>query len=477
MPLALPLTAAGRTQPLVTHRRPLRLLAMCALALALGGRVERVVAEPLGSSVPPHCEAHTSFSGGVDLADDYRCAGLAIDFHAAGPWASPFPIWAGQWLFVDELGQFRVGSCTFNRGIHPSIAAPSAPVEQRFPNDPSGAKSAYLTWRYGDTTDDVTAAALWAVFHYYAQDAAGTNRNPNGSAPLVPRLDRIGEQSGRDDLEALALRLDGEASRFVDPFTLDLTLGADGILTTTVRSGTSAVPDVAVLLGDGSTITTGADGSVRHAISLSAGHTTITGSAARPGGAVVYRGRPAGSDPHGAQTLVTGGTPGRMTAEVSVDIPSPTTTSVAETTSTQATTTTEAPTTGSIATTSTSTSSVATTSTSTSTSTSSTTTTTVSQTTTSTTIATTTTLPTSTTTATTSATTSAVAATTMAPSLSAAATPTTAVPTTSAPAAARRLPRTGSEAEHMAAYVGVALLVAGIGLLGAIGRRATAADP
>ena len=102
--------------------------------------------------------------------DDWRCAGLAIDFHTSGAAASPGPIWAGQWLFVDEAGQYRVGSCTLNRGVHPTIGAASSLVTQSLPLDPDGGKAAYLTWRYGDTTDDLIAAAVWAVLHYYAQD-------------------------------------------------------------------------------------------------------------------------------------------------------------------------------------------------------------------------------------------------------------------------------------------------------------------
>ncbi|MDP9465020.1 MAG: hypothetical protein M3P52_10375, partial [Actinomycetota bacterium] len=145
----------------------------------------------LGVQIPSNCVAHTSFTGGADLVDDYRCAGLAIEFHTSGVSFSPGPIWAGQWLFVDEGGQFRVGSCTFNRGIHPTIDAPSSVVAQPFPNDPTGAKGAYLTWRYGDTTDNLTAAAMWAVFHFYARDAAGTNRAANGLAPLVPALETV----------------------------------------------------------------------------------------------------------------------------------------------------------------------------------------------------------------------------------------------------------------------------------------------
>ena len=178
-------------------------------------------ADQLGVQIPSNCVAHVTFDGGTDLVDDYRCAGIAIEFHTAGVAFSPGPIWAGQWLFVDEIGQFRVGSCTFNRGIHPTIDAPSSLVAQTFPNDPTGAKGAYLTWRYGDTTDDLTAAAMWAVFHYYAQDGAGTRRASNGAVPLVPSLGMVAEASGRDDIQTLAVQLDAEAARLAGPWTIE----------------------------------------------------------------------------------------------------------------------------------------------------------------------------------------------------------------------------------------------------------------
>ena len=89
--------------------------------LALLGLVPVSHAGQLGTTVPTNCRQHTSFSGGADVPGDYRCAGLAIHLHVNGYQFSPFPIWAGQWLFVDEEHQFRVGSCTFNRGVHPHV--------------------------------------------------------------------------------------------------------------------------------------------------------------------------------------------------------------------------------------------------------------------------------------------------------------------------------------------------------------------
>jgi hypothetical protein len=104
-----------------------RLPATLMITLLLGA-ASSAQAAPLGTHRPANCVAHTSFSGGGDEPGDYRCAGLAIDYHTGGVGRSPFKIWAGQWLFVDEAGQYRVGSCTFNKGVHPTTSKPSRPV-------------------------------------------------------------------------------------------------------------------------------------------------------------------------------------------------------------------------------------------------------------------------------------------------------------------------------------------------------------
>jgi hypothetical protein len=424
----------------------------------------------LGTQIPSNCVAHISFDGGADLVDDYRCAGIAIEFHTAGAAYSPGAIWAGQWLFTDQDGQFRVGSCTFNRGIHPTIDLPSAIVAQQFPNDPTGAKGAYLTWGYGDTTDDLRAAAMWAVFHYYAQDAAGTRRAVNGAAPLVPSLDMIAAASGRDDIQDLAIALDAEAAQFAGKWAITVTLSVEGRIDVTVMSGTQPVLGARVTLlmsGQDSPITieTDVSGTARAAMPVSSGPMTVVASTSSPGPATVYRGSPAGPDPQGAQRLVTGGPPRILSASATVDVPSPPTTTTTTTlppTSTSTTSTTVAPTT------------------------TSTTTTTLPTTTTSSTSTTSTTdLPT--TTSTVPPTTIAdVVATTAPPT-----TPETTVPATTTPETTTvdtvipivevlppgqvdvpPLPRTG-RASELISYLGTSLLVAGIGIVGVAGRRRT----
>jgi LPXTG-motif cell wall-anchored protein len=404
-------------------------LVVVLLAAALAcGVPSPARAGQLGGDLPANCVPHTSFAGSGDVPGDYRCAGLAIDYHAEGAGRSPFPIWAGQWLFTDETGQFRVGSCTFNLGLHPTITQPSFLVSQSFPNDPTGALGAYLTWRYGDTTDDLTAAAMWAVLHYYAQDAAGASRAAAATAPLVPRLERVAMASGLPELQARAIELDAEARRFAEPWVLSAVVSAEGSVSMQLMSGDVAVAGAPVNVLVAGTdqqieVTTDADGHASAVVPAAPGRLTVVATAAGPGAAKVYRGTPVAPDPQGAQTLVTGGDPEQIRAEATVDVAPPSTTTSAAPPTT--TTTSMAPTT-------TSTTSTATTST--------------------------TEPPTTTTTTVPSTTTEAP---TPAPN---------SVTTTPPFGAEPALPRTGSSPFGLA-YVGTSMLVGGIGLVGTVRRR------
>ncbi|HZX54833.1 MAG TPA: hypothetical protein VFE86_09120 [Ilumatobacteraceae bacterium] len=403
----------------------------------------------LGTQIPSNCVAHVSFDGGPDLRDDYRCAGIAIEFHTAGVAFSPGPIWAGQWLFRDEAGQFRVGSCTFNRGIHPTIDAPSAIVQQQFPNDPTGAKGAYLTWRYGDTTENLTAAAMWAVFHYYAQDAAGSRRATNAEAPLIPSLEMVARASGRTDIQERAIELDAEAAAFAAEWVMAATIDVTGQISVTVFAGAQPVLGARVSLlmsGQDSPVIVNTDetGTAHATMPASTGPMTIVASTSAPGGAFVYRGVPAGPDPQGAQRLVTGGQPRVLSTTASIDVPVPPDT----TTTTTATTVTVPETTTS------------TTSRVPETSTTSTTTT----------VAATTTTPSSTTPSTTTTTVPAAvetAPTTVPPQPTEQTIP---VELVLPPVPGAALPRTG-KASDVISYLGTSLLVAGIGIVGVAGRK------
>jgi hypothetical protein len=434
-------------------------------------------AGPLGTQLPSNCVPHVSFDGSPDLVDDYRCAGLAIEFHTAGVAFSPAPIWAGQWLFRDELGQFRVGSCTFNRGIHPNIDSPSAVVAQQFPNDPTGAKGAYLTWGYGDTTDNLMAAAMWAVFHYYAQDDAGTRRAANGAMALVPSLDMVAQASGRDDVQALAIALDAEAALFAGTWTISATVDLAGQIEVHVLAGTQPVLGARVTLlmsGQDSptTVETDTAGSARATMPVAFGTMTVVATTSSPGPAAVYRGSPAGPDPQGAQRLVTGGPPNIISATATVDVPVPPTTTTTTTSSPPDTTTSPPPDT------TTTTTPTATLPAETTTSTTTTTTTLPPPTTTSTTTTSTTTVPPETTTTVPMETTTTTvppqpATTTLPPE-----TTTTAalIPLVEVSPPAPPLPRTGKGSD-LISYLGTSLLVAGIGIVGVASRRPAAARP
>ena len=287
-----------------------------AVALACAGLLlaHTVGADQIGISDWSEGSSWTSFDERPDAPGDYRCAGLAISYHTAGASHSPYPIWAGQWLFVDEAGQFRVGTCTFNRGVHSTIREASHPVSQSFPNDPTGAKSAYLTWKYGDTHDNLTAAAMWAVLHFYAQDAAGSNRAQHGNSPLVPALYGLAASSGNPELQQKALDLDDEAARFGGPWKLSMTIAADGVATLTLRSGATPVAgqQISVLvIGRNLPLaaTTSADGVATVTVPLSAGAVTVVATVATPGYALAFRGPAVSLSFFGAQTMVTGGAP------------------------------------------------------------------------------------------------------------------------------------------------------------------------
>ena len=317
-----------------------------------------VDAAPRIGPVPTGCVEQTPFVvGETDHADDYRCAGSAIQFHTAGVGRSPGLIWAGQWLFVDEAGRYRKGSCTFNRGIHPSIDRASVPTEQSFPMDPSGRRGAYLTWRYGDTTDVLTATAMWAVMHFYAQDAAGSNRAGSANAPLVPSLQMLSDASGRQDVEDLAIVLDAEAKRLSGPFAIGLNLRADGSGrghgVARVASGDEPVASEMVMLTiDGATFTDGSrslgvstDGTGAAAFEFvqPTGDVTVVATARGPADAEVYVGAAAEPVDHRPQTLVAAGPSVLLSASASITVQQPSTTTTVEPSTT--TTTTTAPTT------------------------------------------------------------------------------------------------------------------------------------
>lgn len=291
------------------------------------------------AEVPANCVEHVPFDGTADVPGDHRCAGLALEYHVSGVDRSPSPLWAGQWLFTDEDGVYRTGWCVYHVGEHPLSGPPSHVVDQSFPLDPSGRRVGYLAWRYRDTTDAVTAAALWAVFHSLAADAAGSARSDAPDAPLVASLDTVAAATGRADVQQRALDLLAEATRLagddVPAWHLDLTVAAgpspaEGAATVTLLAGDTPVAGQSVsVLVSGSDLplaaTTGPDGTATVVVPLLPGTATVVATTDTPGPAVVYRGTPAEPSPHGAQLLVTAGDPVPVTVSAVIDVPTPST--------------------------------------------------------------------------------------------------------------------------------------------------------
>ena len=350
-----------------TTRRVMIVVLMCITVAVLLGWPVRIVGaaaprqapgrvNPAVVAIPSGCVPHRPLDGGTDFAEDYHCAGLPLDYHVDGASHSPYPMWAGQWLFVDEQGAFRHGSCTFNRGIHPTITSSATRVSQTFANDPTGEKAAYLTWRYGNTSNDLTAAALWAVFHYYAQDAAGSNRSADPNAALVPSLDVVATASGRADIAAAAVALDAEARRYSAGFTLDVELAENGHAEAHLMSGSTPVDHAVITVTVASErgaptsleVATDAQGAAAFSVmgitSESGAETvSVTATADGPSPAQVYLGAPADAGALG-QTLITASGATRLTATTTAVVSPPvTTTTEPPTTTTPPTTNTAIP--------------------------------------------------------------------------------------------------------------------------------------
>ncbi|MEO5724599.1 MAG: LPXTG cell wall anchor domain-containing protein [Ilumatobacteraceae bacterium] len=422
-------------------------IALTAVTFGCDPSLRSAHGAPLGPGVPANCVEHTPINTDeFDVSGDYRCAGVVIRYHTAGVGQSTSNIWAGQWLFLDSDRQYRVGSCTLNRGVHPTSVVPAAPVTQRFPNDLDGTKGAYLSWKYGESTDNLTAAAMWAVFHYYAQDSAGSKRADNPTDPLVPSLGSLASMSGHAELQTKAVALAAEADQFVATWTLTVTVDVDGDVGVVVRSGDRPVEGARVLVaaggGKAEAVVTDAGGQGRVAVPVEPGMLRVQAATSAPGAAMVFRGTPSQPNPFGSQTLVTGGPAVALRADAEVNVPLPTSTTEQPTTTTteqRTTTTTDSPTTTEQPTT---------------------------------TVQPTTVAPTESTTTTGPSTT----ATSIPPEPSTTTSTVPGVQITSSPSTRPELPRTelpstGGSSDRPA-YIGTALLVAGIGLIGTVRRRA-----
>lgn len=284
------------------HRAALAALACTIGVLVLVGAT--TVAAPTNDAdvIPTHCvECHEL--AGPDSPGDYRCAGLMLTI------AGQAPMWAGQWLFRDGNGVVRVGIAASDVGAHPTTLDRAQSAPRQFPGDPGGGRLAFLAWKYGDTTDDLTAAALWVLIRHYAGDALF------GGA-----LANVAAMTGRDDLQRRVDELDFEAGWCAQPWSLSATTstGDDdpSRLVVTLRSGAGPVPGrtISVLvsgLDRPLVATTGTDGSATVAVpsgvgQVDLGTATVVVTTEAPGPAVLYRSSP---EPSGVamQNVLTAG--------------------------------------------------------------------------------------------------------------------------------------------------------------------------
>lgn len=278
------------------------------------------------ASPPAHCVEYTPLDGSRDVEGDMRCAGLVLDFHHNGPTASTSPVWAGQWLVTDARGDLRLGWCVDHRGDHPLADAPAASEVLPLPNDPGGRRAAYLMWRYGQTTDDLVAAALWMVFHHYALDPAGAHRSATATTPLVPSLETIAASTGRVDLQTMAIALHTEAQTYAGDWTVVASTAADGRhVVVEVSAGTVPVAGhrVEVLVSgtdEPLVAATGEDGTATLDLGEGAAGTVVA-TAEAPGEVIGLRGVPARTSVVGAQLLAVAGPAAVMRASVDIGPP------------------------------------------------------------------------------------------------------------------------------------------------------------
>ena len=215
-----------------------------------------------------------------------------------------------------KSGQFRVGSCTFNRGIHPTIDVPSVAGDTELPQRPH--------WSQGRVPH-------LAIRRHHRRSHG---RGDVGRVPLL-RPGRRRHQAGCECERRRSFHRSGwspvpagaTTSRPVPSSSMPRRLALPGPGRSRPRWERMAQIDVALVAGTepvgGASVTllmsgqdapvrvrTDAAGLAQSTMPVVPGSMTVVASTSTPGPAVVYRGRPAGPDPHGAQRLVTGGAPG-----------------------------------------------------------------------------------------------------------------------------------------------------------------------
>ena len=219
----------------------------------------------------------------------------------------------------------RTGSSAWARARSTGACTPrSRSRRTRWPSrsrtTPAGAKAAYLTWRYGDTTDPLTAAGAVGGVPLLRRRRRGLEPQRSARRRRWCRASTVlAAASGRADLQATAVRLDAEARAFGGRLAVSQ-VGIDGRRGWCVCRCWQATPRCPNGVGHGarerrrrvaSPLTTGTDGRATVTVPLPPGTVTVAATAEAPGSAQVYRGLPASPNPNGAQTLVGGRTTAR----------------------------------------------------------------------------------------------------------------------------------------------------------------------
>jgi uncharacterized repeat protein (TIGR01451 family) len=277
-----------------------KILVLAVVAYAAVGLVisNFSTAGPFGS-MPAWC------TPGVPNASSTHCAGNTVTLTDGG--GNFQSRWMGQYAVQTSGGsQWWMTYCLRDDQSHPNVTSDGTIVPTLI--DINGApvtlnpKYSYVTWKWGDTSDNNEASAVWMLGHYYAQDVTGSGN------VIVPNLNA----SNNATINALAQAMDTEAGFFVGSWTVNFNLNVPPAWTGSSTSGTltllsgAGVPlqnTVVNLSATGgsvspSSVTTNASGQATFTYSSTGGVVTVNGSVSGPGNYLVV------DPPGGADQLV-----------------------------------------------------------------------------------------------------------------------------------------------------------------------------
>ena len=219
----------------------------------------------------------------------------------------------------------------------PSTAACTPPRQcrrirsaQTFPNDPTGAKGAYLAWRYGDTTDTLTGGrdvGRRSTTTRSTPPDRTAARNRDGTARGRARRARCGQRQRRPAGDARSASTTKPA-QMSGPWHLDggarhRRASSTATLMAGERPGGRPRDHRARERDRSPARCHHGHGWQSHGDGADPARHRHRGRhrRARRVAVLVYRGAPSSPDGHGAQTLVTGGAPIALRAEAFIDVP------------------------------------------------------------------------------------------------------------------------------------------------------------